>query len=186
MSVENTTAAGLRTGKVLARRRSERWLLETPAGKVTATRAAGCLLEPGIGDLLLVAVAEDGRWFILQVLERGDAARPARLLAPEKSVLLAGDGAGELSLRAGEVAFEGRTLTSRFDRIVTVARSAETRVERWLLECKRAYERATELRESRLGRLRCLVGGLLSLRGAAVDVTAERKLKLDGDSVDVG
>lgn len=180
-----STAAGLAAGRVLSDRRDDVWTIDVDGEAASAAKAAGCLLDPEKGDLVLLAMTQHGRCYVIQVLERaGDGVAAVRL--PGKSVLTAGGGEGELEIRSASLSLAGTALRSAFKRFSAAYGVLEAKADLWREQSRRRYEDVEDVRESRIGRLRCLVGGLLSLRGRTVDVKAEKRLKLDGDAVDIG
>jgi len=58
-----------------------RYAALTPQGAIWVTPAAGCLLQPAIGDLALVSLM-NGQGYILTVLERAAPDRPAEVALP--------------------------------------------------------------------------------------------------------
>jgi hypothetical protein len=83
-------------GRVL-RRDGTGWLIRTRMTELVARRAASCLLDPAVDDLVLITGTDDGRNYILAVLER---ARPAvmRITLDANTALIAEH--GTLSVRA--------------------------------------------------------------------------------------
>ncbi|EYF05501.1 DUF3540 domain-containing protein [Chondromyces apiculatus] len=135
------------------------------SGEFEARRAASCLLDPGLGDLVLLAHHERGS-HVLAVLERDEEA-PARLsadgdleiaaasgrvtvsgrdgidmLTPGEAVLAAGT-ARVSSQRAdasiGVLNYLGDQVTAQVDRVKTVAQSVETVASRLVQRLDRAY-----------------------------------------------
>jgi hypothetical protein len=134
-------------------------------GELQTRRAASCLLEPALGDLVLVLHHERGS-HVLLVLERDDGA-PARLSAqgdleiaaasgkvsvcgrdgvnvvtPAEAVIAAGS--ARVSAQRGEVVigaltYAGDLVSAHIDRIKTVAQSMETIAGRWVQRLERAY-----------------------------------------------
>ncbi len=49
------------------------FLVETPSGTYRAEKAAGCLLNPSLGDFVLTCFESSGRCYILSVLEKNPA-----------------------------------------------------------------------------------------------------------------
>lgn len=160
------------------------WTVTVDAEECIAARAAGCLLVPSEGDLVLLADAGGRGVFVVQVLTRADD-QAALVQLPSVSSVSAGEN-GRLDIGAGEMSLTGGGLTSRFKRVTASAGVVEETAELMRERYGRHYEEVREVRDTRLGRLRCLVGGLLSLRGRRVDVKAEKRLKLDGEGVDIG
>lgn len=89
---ESSQAARLHHAR-LVMRDGRRFGALTPEGATWVTAAAGCLLQPEVGDVALVSLAA-GQGYILTVLERGVPDAPARLEVP---------GDLELALPAGKL-----------------------------------------------------------------------------------
>lgn len=172
------------TGVVSVRRKDGTLAVKSEGKTVPAAKAAGCLLEPAKGDLVLLVRAEDDRRFVVQVLARGESRAEVNL--PDGAVLSAGGGGGELEIRAGELSLVGGLLKTAYKRVSAVAGIVEAKAELMRETYRRRYEDVEEVKDSRLGRLRCVVEGLLSLRGQTVDARAKKRMRLDGDSVDIG
>src|SRR3546814_20722117 len=69
-----------------------RYCALTEEGAIWVTAAAGCLLQPAVGDVVLVSVAGANNGYILSVLERGRPEQEAVMSVP-----------GTLQLRARNV-----------------------------------------------------------------------------------
>src|SRR3546814_19676989 len=69
-----------------------RYCALTEEGAIWVTAAAGCLLQPAVGDVVLVSVAGANNGYILSVLERGRPEQDAVMSVP-----------GTLQLRARHV-----------------------------------------------------------------------------------
>lgn len=85
--------------------------------------AAGCLLRPDEGDLVLWFVDQDAAW-VLHVLERASgSARAPQVSLPAGAVLGAQED-GALSLRAGALNVECQAMTVNADDVSVTARAA--------------------------------------------------------------
>ncbi len=186
--LEAVAGAALSTGRVAGTLAKGAFRVETGDGKKRrALLSAGCLLEPGAGDLVLLVKSEQDGFFIVQVLERsGGPDREATLRLPEASRLRAGGGTGTLSFEAEEVNFRGGVFRQVFKKIALAAETLEAKAELLREVYNRRHEDVATVKDSRVGRLRCLVGGLFSLRGETVDIKAEKRVKIDGKNIDVG
>jgi len=171
-----------------------------------ARRAAGCLLEPEAGDVVLTAgPAEAGLVYILAVLARGEMETEARISTPGAIMSLGGErltirttrelsiATPALSLRAGTgearidaCTLHGETLENRFRKISTVARAIETVCERLVARLDRSYRFVRDFEETRMGRMRTIVEGLFSLAAKNASVRAEKRLKMDAEKIHLG
>jgi len=170
-----------------------------------ACRAAGCLLEPEAGDVVLTASASAGPVFILSVLSRTRPEADACLSTPGASMVLGPEvlkirAGKEISVAAPSVSLAARTgqayidacmlrgefLEIRFTKIRTVAKAVETLCERLVEELERSYRRVRDFEERRMGRLRTVVEGIFSLTAKNASIRAEKRLKMDGEKIHLG
>lgn len=179
---------------------------------LTAQRSASCLLEPTVGDRLLVAVL--GREaFVLAVLEREDPALPVRLAADGDLELVSR--AGRVSVTAGEafavaapsvsmsavrvtvaadtVDVAGRALSFVADvgqlklgAAKLVARTADAVLERLFVHASRALRRVDTLDQVRAGQIDMAAKDCAMLRGQHTIVDADGMVKVDGAQVHIG
>jgi len=174
-------------------------------GAFRARRAAGCLLEPEVGDMVLTAASEEGKVFILSVLTRGPNQSEARVSTPGGAITLGGDyvtlrPAKELSIAAPAFTLEAETgqgkidncmirgglLESRFEKIATIAGAIETVCERLVERLDRSYRRIRDFEETRIGRVRMVVEGLFQLTAKNANMKAEKRLKMDAEKIHLG
>ncbi len=186
--LETLPGRALSSGRVAGTLARGAFRVEMEDGKKRRARlSAGCFLEPGAGDLVLLAQAGKEGLFIIQVLERcGNSSAEATLRLPEASRLTAGRSGGKISLEAEEVNFRGGLFRQAFRKVTLAAETLEAKAELLREVYARRHEDVATVKESRIGRFRCLVGGLLSLRGGSVDLKAEKRVKIDGENIDVG
>ena len=164
----------------------ERLDVETATGIAPARRAAGCLLEPQVGDVVVLEMAEGG--WVTAVLERGSR-EPARIEAAELTF------AGRHVRFSGErvcIASEGTT-TLAASRAYLSAREAPWAVDALDLKgdaaevdaCAADVAAATSdgLFERLITRVSSAVRRVLDidrLRGAEVDLAAREAASLRG------
>ncbi len=188
------------------------FVVEIPGRLEKYRKAESCLIRPEIGDSVLV-YREDGEGgYILAVLvraqddpvtlgfERGVTVEtgtgaftvdaPDVRIEAERRVSLSG---AELMVRAGRgeveadtLAIRGKKLTAAWEQVRTAIRHLDTVCERVVESVNRCYRTVTEFEESRLGRLRLLVGGRFSLRSKQASVSAEEAVKIDGETIHLG
>jgi hypothetical protein len=185
--------------------------VRTPRGEVAARRAASCLLEPVIGDEVLLVHHERGA-HVLAVLERDEEA-PARLsvegdlsiaaggrasvsgregvdlLTPGDAVIAAGT--ARVHAKSGEVmidalAYLGDRLTAQVDRIKTVARSAESVAERWVQRAERAYRFISRTEVVRAEYLEMEARSAFHVKAEATLVNSAGLTKIDGAQIHLG
>jgi hypothetical protein len=188
------------------------FVVETPGRLAQYRKAESCLIRPEIGDSVLVYRDSDDDGYVLAVLVRA-AESPATIGFEHGMSLEAGSGVfaveapevrieadrrvsltgRELAVQAekGAVAVEtlavrGRTLTAVWEQARTTIRFLDEVRERVVQKVNRCYRTVTEFEESRLGRLRLLVAGRLSLRSKQASMLAEETVTIDGDQIHLG
>lgn len=178
-----------------------------------AVRALSCLVEPILGDLVLVALDDDGRGHVLAVLERtqgapvelsleGDVRLRSRagrvqLTAAEGIDLVTGGAAqvvaARLDVTAGEgsfavraASFAGDLLVAKIDRIKTTARAIDQVVERFTQRAKTVYRTVEELERLRAKNVDQVASGTMKVHAREAVVTADGLVKMDGEQIHLG
>lgn len=178
-----------------------------------AKRAVSCLLDPVLGDHVLLAVFGDGSAFVLAVLERtedGPATasldRDLTLRVPNGQInLVAKDGVGIVStgdvsivgaavdVKAAEgrlsidrVAVLGRQLLAEVATVKLVAGAVDSVLDRWVQKVKRAYRTVEELDQVRAKRVDYTAEKSMHLHAENALVTAGELVKLDGEHIHLG
>lgn len=198
----------------ITRREGGRFAVRAESGLLSAERAASCLLEPEVGDRVLVALTSDDEAFVLAVLRREAAASPARLSVEGDLALAAPSGtlsieardgvavvspatidltASELRLAAsrartalGELVHVGSSVLAQVDAAKLVGEALDTVLERSVARVRRAFRFVEEGDTLRAGEVDYRAEGLASVRGEHTVVTAEKLVKLDGGQIHVG
>ncbi|MCB2188048.1 MAG: DUF3540 domain-containing protein [Deltaproteobacteria bacterium] len=188
------------------------YLLEAPGSAFPARRAAGCLLAPEAGDLVLVSRGARGAW-ILSVLERAGTG-PARLEMAGDVDLVARDGRLGLLARDGLSleSLEGVSLTApqvsvdaqearvaaealmatggewraRLGVFRLAARTLETVAETLVQKLGNSFRRVEHLDRTEAAVISQEAEDLYSARGRYSQVTAEKDLRLDGELMRLG
>ncbi|MBX3269847.1 MAG: DUF3540 domain-containing protein [Sandaracinaceae bacterium] len=189
----------------------ELWV-RADGGRYRAGRAASCLVVPAPGDRVLVAVAADGRAWVLAVLDRaredalplgfdGDVA-----LRATGTVRVEGDAGVELrSKRSVGVAtrlFDVRALdvraaTERFGLTGGVAHVSlesakaviglvDTTLERLSTRMKRCYRFVEEIDMTRAHEIDTRADKTIHLRSKNTFVNADQLVKLEGEQIHLG
>ena len=190
----------------------DHFVVDSPAGAVTAEKAEGCLVAPQPGDRVLLACGGDEEAFILNVLKRSAPDSPAPIHLGENATLQA---AGQLNVLAGKVEVEGTEATSlktgefslscvkgrarfgdflfngglvsgRVDSIKTAARHVETTAARVIDRFKRHYRRIEEFEDSRIGRVTLWVGDLFSVNSRSTALKSKDRVEVDADRILLG
>ncbi len=193
---------------------------ETPQGALSCRLAASCLLRPEPGDLALVALPGDlphegkGVAYILAVLEREEAANPARLDLPSGALISAPGGqvqieaaqgislstpaelsasAGSMSFAAGGVrwladafSFVGKSLEFITQRFTETTAERDTQAGTWTQRLGDSFRHVEELDETQAGMVRTLAKDTALLHGRVTYVQAEEFVKADGQEVHLG
>lgn len=102
----------------------KRYAALTPQGTQWVTPAAGCLLQPAVGDLALVSLM-DGQGYILTVLERVAPDTPAEVALPGDLQLSLRHGRLTLTAAHGIALDAGPTLNVAAQQLTTVLQGAD-------------------------------------------------------------
>lgn len=181
-------------------------------GEAEARRAASCLLEPAMGDEVLVVYHARGA-HVLAVLER-DTETPARLStegdleigAPSGHVSLhARDGihlatpgdatiaanTARVSAKSGELVIDaltylGAELTAKVDRVKTVATSVESIAGRWVQRLDRAYRFIARSEAVRAEYLDYEARAAFHVKAETTLVNSGGLTKIDGSQIHLG
>lgn len=178
-----------------------------------ATRAASCLVEPGGGDRVLVAVL--GREaFVLAVLARDHDAAPGTTIVTDGDLALVARG-GRVSMQGSDgIDLSGPAITANAPRITLatdaldlatrtlslvgelaqarlgaaklVARSADAVLDRLFVRAERAFRQVDGLDQTRAGQIDMVAKDCALLRGEHTIVGADGMLKVDGEQVHIG
>lgn len=188
-------------------------VVQTDSGRYDARRAVSCLVAPQPGDLVVVSVLEDGRCFVLAVLERLGEGAPVVLeadgdmtvrpqgrfaVASQEGVTIASGGdvsvasasvsvrTVDASLAADKLGVVGRYLHREIDRIKTVAGVIDDVAERISQRVQRLYRRTEDFEQVRAGKIDMVAEQTMSLRGKNTLMTSEELVKVDGEQIHLG
>jgi hypothetical protein len=186
--------------------------VQSDTGRYRAARAVSCLVEPEIGDLVLVAVGEDGSSHVLAVLERESTGRTVLAVEGDASVVATGrlqltgrDGVdlvtgGEANVVASEVSIHakrgsvvadamtlvGGLLRADVDSAKLVARALDHVLERFTQRTKASYRTIEELDRVRAHTVDHVASGTMKVHARETVVTADGLVKMDADQIHVG
>ncbi|WP_437809965.1 DUF3540 domain-containing protein [Sorangium sp. So ce1078] len=186
--------------------------VRTGSGEHEARRAISCLVEPELGDRVLLALHDEG-CHVLAVLER-EGESPVRLtadgaievsapsghltLAAEQGVRIVSPGettiasgkvrvaANEASLAVGAVTYIGEQLAAQVDRVKTVAREVESVADRWVQRLERAYRFIAESEQVRANYIEVSATTAVSIKAKTTIVSGGELAKIDGGQIHVG
>lgn len=197
-SLSTTSMSGLLYGIVLSSAAAQnanptmlRVSLACKTLPVDAGIAAACLLQPEVGDLVLLCKtqqlsdgAQDNKWWILSVLQRGQPAAPAMLSVP---------GADAVSLQAPQLSLCTERLHVRATTVHVVARqltrlvnvfhaigntvTEQCRTKTLMVEEVNSTQSGTELRESK---------DVMMLKGSQLMLDAQQTVRIDGKHILMG
>ena len=179
----------------------------------TARRAASCLLEPMVGDKVLLSTDLDAGDYVLAVLERALDAQ-AVLNLPADTEIRATQGrikffsplgidlntTGELSMQStklrvealqGDVTVQNLSLAgdawrSCIDRVKAVGRSLDSVFERCIAHVGRSYKTVAELDQVKAGQIDYTADTSLQLHAKYALVTAHELVKMDAEQIHLG
>lgn len=190
------------------------FLLHGDAGSFSAERAAGCLLAPEPGDLVLLSADVSGKAHILCVLERERPESPNRLVLQGTSSLEVQSGSFSMMAEGGihlgsmealsltapcfslcatqadisleETRMAGKNLTASLERIRTVAQTMDTFVKNWVQRMVSCFRYVKEHDEKQCASARELVSGTLTVQTGNSVHTAEGHVKIDAEQIHLG
>ncbi|KYG05842.1 hypothetical protein BE21_38220 [Sorangium cellulosum] len=182
------------------------------SGDYAAKRAVSCLVEPELGDRVLVAL-HDGGCHVLAVLDRereaptrlvaeGDlqvstpggrftvtAAEGVSIVTPAEVAVAAGKvrvAADEGSLALGALTYVGEQLVAQVRRVKTVARSVESVADRWVQRLDRAYRFIAESEQVRTQYYEIKAKAAVNIKAEATLVSSGELTKIDGGQIHLG
>ncbi len=199
-------------GKVIEQNQQS-FMVETPTGKWSAKQAVSCLIEPRVGDKVLLAFNSNDISFILAILKR-DTVEPYTLqfdrdiqikvtqgrlalaskngidIASENDIRLMSSNInmhakhGELSIDS--LSYIGTILQTQINRIRLFSDIVDSVIGRFTQKIKRSYRFIEESEQVKAERINYDVSNLYSVKGKYTIVTAEKDIKIDGESIHVG
>ncbi len=203
-------------GFVLAVEGREEYQVETSGERMVCRRAAGCLLDPETGDLVLLSMSgeEGGRCWILSVLERASGDAPVSLTLQDGAVVTACKGslslhsekqmgvhtAGKMSLSADSLDLSARnaswlvrslsvfggSIESVWEQARQTVASMQTVCSTWVQHLGDSIRHVKELDETHADHVRIMAKDTLQTQGKFVNHTASEVVKIDGQEVHLG
>ena len=183
-------------------------LVRGKTGLIRAERAEGCLLAPGPGDSVLVALLDSGEAWVLSVLRRrgGEAAlhlpdhtalrarelevqtekavfEAASLMVRGQDVRLEGE---RVEVRSRLLALGGQILLQGFAVMQTFARRVGESVFRRTGRYGSLMENVDDLAERKAGRVRMDSRTSYRVRSETADIRAKGQIDLDAEHIKVG
>jgi hypothetical protein len=155
-----------------------------------ASKAIGCIIEPEIGDTVVLYADSGDQYYILSILTRELDAHAEMVFDKGVSFKVP---EGELRIDAQQalvnierVDITGSNLHSKWDKVKTVAKSVEVSADRWIQRLLRSYRTVEEFEESKINRLRYLVKGMCSIKSKKTEIISEESVKIDGSKIMLG
>jgi hypothetical protein len=181
--------------------------------RVKARRALSCLVEPGAGDRVLVALSEES--FVLAVLVRGEQRAPGVTLAVDGDVtlrsrtgklsLVGNEGvslasgskielnAPELEVRAlktsffsASLSYIGRALDGEIDRLKLVAQTVDRTIDRVSERLQRSFRTIEQIERVKAKELDIDVEGNVTVHSDNTILGSEKLVKVDGEQIHLG
>ena len=181
--------------------------VRTALADVVARRAASCLLEPAVGDRVLLATEERGDAYVLALLEQRDP-ETARIsvegnltlrslrgkvsVAAQEGVEIISTAAVRILASAVEVeAIEalsvlGGAVKGEFGKVKMYAATLDSFFERVSLHAKRSFRTVEEIDQVKAQHIDYAASGNAHLRGENALISAHDLVKLNGEQVHVG
>ncbi len=188
--------------------------VRTDSGDYQAKRAVSCLVQPELGDVVLLATFADGTSYVLAVLERDDADGATNIavdgdlqirvprgsfgVAAQEDVNLVS--AKELSMVSGRfnvnavdgnvvlqrLTYVGRFVRSEVEKLKLFAGALDSVLERFSQKVKRSYRTVEEFDQLRAERVDYTAKKTMSLHGKNTLMTAQELVKVDGEQIHLG
>jgi hypothetical protein len=182
-------------------------------GIVYARRAASCLIEPAVGDSVLVAGDLEGDIFVIAVLEQKDASATKitvegdlHLGVPKgRFSVVSAQGvdlvsAGDIAMTSTELAVHSDKARVFFDQLSYVGRKVlaqagafkfvgemfDTIAGRISQKVKRSYKIVEEIDQVRSNQIDYRAEKNMNLKGQNALVTADELVKIEGDQIHLG
>lgn len=200
----------LDTGRLVSRDGADYILMDERGATIKCQKAAGCLLAPEVGDMVLIARGGREGHFILTVLKRGQS--ESRIVFEGDARVMAG---GQLQIEGREVNLGSRTSVTieapevklgglkglasflnfslvanlasvRASRLTAVAAAIETMAERVTMRLKDCFRWVSRIDQTRAGRVSLRSEEHLEIKAGQASIQAEGELKMDGEKIRLG
>ena len=169
-------SSGLHTGYVRMIENNFFWV-KTGSSLIKTSKAAACLVEPEINDEVLLFLDTKNDSFIISVLKRNS----------QQEMIIPFENGVKLKVQQGTLGIESENVNISAERNLNfTAKNINTFADRMLHKVNRLYRDIKEFEESNIGRLRCLVKGMFHLKAKDTILTAEERLKMDSERIQIG
>ncbi len=190
-----------------------RFTIETTSGTWQARPAVSCLLQPEIGDLVLLTAHSAYEAYILAVLERQTDATAELLferdititsrggqinlvsrqdinIIPKKRLQIISGETGihtqKAEITIDEMSFWGKFLDANVKSIRLLANGFESVIHLLRQKLSRSYRTIEEVEHVKADRYDCHARSLLSLKGKYSTITANEDVKIDAERIHIG
>lgn len=188
-------------------------VVHTDSAIYQARRSVSCLLEPLVGDKVLLVTDTEGGDYVLAVLERA-ADQLATLNLPGDTQISAQAGrlslsardgigmasAGEIAMQSGSLKVEalkgevtvhdlslvGEAWRSCVDRVKSVGKTFDSILERCHQRVSRSYRVVDEMDQVKAGQIDYQADSSLQLHAKYTLMTADELVKVDGEQIHLG
>lgn len=199
VAIKTEESAVFESAGTVERREGGQVVVRTAEARFIARRAVSCLVEPEVGDLVLLATPAAGGAYVLAVLERPGHA-DCRIstegnltfeLRSGRFTVAATQGVDLVSSQAVSVVadrFEARAREGSFllDGVRLIAGAVDSTLERLSQTAKRVYRRVSEIEHVRAGQMDYAAEGNLRLHGENTLLTARELVKADAKQIHLG
>lgn len=190
-----------------------KFVVQTDSARYQALCAPSCLLQPEVGDRVLLVTDTDGDDYVLAVLVRAGAGG-ARVNLPANTDMqtqggalrisghggLALQSAQQISVQAAQLRVDalqgdvtihqmsivGEVWRSCIDTVKTMGRNFDSVLERYHARVSRSYRSVEELDQVKAGQIDYQADSSLQLHGKYALVTADELVKMDAEQIHLG
>jgi hypothetical protein len=175
------------------------WVVRSEDGTFPVQRAASCLLDPQLGDTVLVAGRQVGSLFVLAVLERSEGSTSSisaegdlRIeLRSGRFTVAATEGvdlvsATEVSLVSDRIEARAREGVFAIGTVRAVGTALDAVYDRLSQKVQIAFRRVVKLDRLRAGQIDYAADEMVRIHSENTVVTSEGLVKMDGKQVHIG
>jgi hypothetical protein len=198
---------------IVMRRENDGVTIDSEYGELFARRAVSCLVEPAVGDRVLVAGDLNEDLFVIAVLEQGNVSATRITVAGDLHLgvpngrfsIVSAQGvdlvsAGDISLTSSELSVRSDKGHIFFDQLSYIGRKVmaqamvfkfvgeifDTVAERITQKVKRSYRIVEEIDQVRSNQIDYRAEKNMSLKGQNALITADELVKIEGDQIHLG
>ncbi len=189
------------------------YTVRTANGEYSAERAVSCLVEPVVGDEVVVACTARGHCFVLAVLTRSSTAKTRIVsdgdmevrvrdghfcVAADEGVQLATSGTVEVvankvkvnavdgSIVLQRLSYLGRYVQSEVEKIKLFAGTFDAVLDRFSQRVQRSYRRVEKYDHVQAEQMDYVAKQTMNLRANNAVLTAKEVVKVDGSQIHMG